>query len=175
MVQHPCTEAKRQQQRGAGVEGQLEAEHVHNLWGRKAGRQKAWACLHEERRGEERGGGAPLTLAPQNSAGGCGSGVTIVTVSPASLSPLIKHSKRFFIPDMCENGLGSTNSVTLFPSLMVGKAGTGTGSNNAPPAYNLLRRGPCHAAADSGGCFVHEVVLGLPAAYRVSEMVNLLP
>lgn len=40
------------------------------------------------------------TLAPQNSFGGSEQGVTTSTSSPSSLSPLMRHSKRFFMPLM---------------------------------------------------------------------------
>lgn len=56
---------------------------------------------------------AARTRAPQNSFGGCGSGVTTMTSSPASRRPLIRLSNRFFMPLMWLKGLGSTKMATL--------------------------------------------------------------
>jgi hypothetical protein len=64
-----------------------------------------------------------LTCAPQNSLGGVGSGVKTITSSPDSLRFLIRDSKRFFMPLMWLNGLGSTKMATLLgvncPALLI--------------------------------------------------------
>ena len=69
-----------------------------------------------------------LTLAPWNSLGGVRSGVNTITSSPCSFNVRIRHSKRFFMPDMCENGLGSTKIATFLIPSDSGLTGTAMGT-----------------------------------------------
>lgn len=55
-------------------------------------------------------------FAPQYSFGGERSGVKTMTSSPWSFKFRIRHSNLFFIPDICENGLGSTNMAMFLAS-----------------------------------------------------------
>jgi hypothetical protein len=73
-------------------------------------------------------------LAPQNSVGGLGSGVTTTTSSPASRRPLMRLSNRFFMPLMWLKGEGSTKMATL----RAAESGAG-----APAVSVAALRGTC--------------------------------
>ena len=85
----------------------------------------------------DRAKGWRRTFAPKYSLGGLTHGVTTKTSSPDSRRPLIRHSKRFFIPLMWLKGEGSTNSATFFgagslaPSCGSGESSIGNGAATA--------------------------------------------
>ena len=149
VIEHTHAQPKGEQKRRAGVEGQFEPKHIHHLGRRETIMRSIMSYrMHHARWDHSAWHNAPskwpLTFAPQKSEGGSGSGVTTVTWSPASLSPLIRHSKRFFIPETWEKGEGSTKMATLFvlaTAEFFGDCRLDSSEEGTPSTRPILRKG----------------------------------